>query len=127
MLAKETYKAGDHIFFEGDIESHFYIVEEGTVQIFTTNTLKQRVDICEVEAGESFGEFALLDDQPRSATAQALTDVSLIKVTGAGYQELLEELPGWAASMLESFAHRLKNMTKVLKDSDQFIPRPKRR
>jgi CRP/FNR family cyclic AMP-dependent transcriptional regulator len=126
MIVKETYKAGDFIFFEGDLESHFYIVEEGNIQIFTTNTLKQRVDICQVEAGESFGEFALLDNQPRSASAQAITDVTLIKVTEAGYQELLEELPGWAASMLESFAHRLKNMTRVLQDSDQFIPRPKK-
>lgn len=74
--------------------------------------------------GESFGEFALLDHKPRSASAQAVSDVTLIKVSEAGYQELLEELPGWASSMLRSFAHRLKKMTQILKDSSSLFNGP---
>jgi CRP/FNR family transcriptional regulator, cyclic AMP receptor protein len=124
LIMKESYKAGEYVFFEGDLESHFYIIESGQVQIFTTNSTKKRVNICMVESGESFGEFALLDHKPRSASAQAVSDVTLIKVSEAGYQELLEELPGWASSMLRSFAHRLKKMTQILKDSEQFIERP---
>ncbi len=122
-ILKESYAPGDYIFFEGDLESHFYIIETGQVQIFTKNSQGKRVDILTVEAGESFGEFSLLDKKPRSASAQAATAVSLIKVSEAGYEELLGELPVWASSMLRSFTARLRNMTQVLKNSDQFMPR----
>jgi len=120
-IVRETYAPGDFIFFEGDIEGHFYIVESGQVQIFTKSKTGKRIDILTVEQGESFGEFALLDNKPRSASAEALTEVSLIKVSGDGYEQLLSELPVWAACMMKSFVVRLKNMTEALKASDQFI------
>ncbi len=122
-ILKETFEEGDYIFFEGDIESHFYIIETGKVQIFTKNNVGKRLNILTVEAGESFGEFALLDNKPRSASAQALSKVSLIKVSESGYEELLGDLPIWASSMMRSFTARLRNMTQILKDSDQFLPR----
>ncbi len=122
-ILKETFEEGDYIFFEGDIESHFYIIETGKVQIFTKNNVGKRLNILTVESGESFGEFALLDNKPRSASAQALSKVSLIKVSESGYEELLADLPIWASSMMRSFTARLRNMTQILKDSDQFLPR----
>lgn len=122
-LVKESYNAGDYIFFEGDLESHFYIIESGEVQIFTKNNNGKRLDICKIIPGESFGEFALLDKKPRSASAQAVTEVSLIKVSRRGYEQLLSELPVWASSMMKSFMIRLKNMNQMLKASDQFLPK----
>ena len=119
-IQKEEYKAGQFIFFEGESDKHFYIVETGSVLIFTM-TNGTRIDITEIGPGESFGEFALLDDKPRSASAQAVSDVSLIRVSPEGFEELLNELPGWANSMLKSFVARLKNMTSLLKDADQFM------
>ncbi|HEY8272356.1 MAG TPA: cyclic nucleotide-binding domain-containing protein [Pseudobdellovibrionaceae bacterium] len=122
-IFRETYAPNDFIFFEGDIESHFYIVESGKVQIFTKSKTGKRIDILLVEEGESFGEFALLDNKPRSASAQAITEVSLIKVSAEGYEQLLSELPVWAACMMKSFVVRLKNMTEQLRSSDQFLSR----
>ena len=124
-IVRETYAPNDFIFFEGDIESHFYIVETGQVKIFTKNKLGKRIDIMTVEEGESFGEFALLDNKPRSASAQAITETSVIKVSAEGYEQLLSELPVWAACMMKSFAVRLKNMTDQLRASDQFLERQK--
>lgn len=122
-IVRETYAPNDFIFFEGDIESHFYIVETGQVQIFTKNKIGKRIDIMLVENGESFGEFALLDNKPRSASAQAVTETSVIKVSAEGYEQLLSELPVWAACMMKSFVVRLKNMTDQLRASDQFLER----
>jgi CRP-like cAMP-binding protein len=120
-VVKETYKPGDFIFFEGDIDFHFYIVQSGKVQIFTKNKAGDRVNIATINDGESFGEFALLEKQPRSASAQAVTECVLIKVSEAGYGQLLAELPVWASSMLESFAKRMKSMNEKLKDMPQFL------
>lgn len=120
-IQKVGYKAGDFIFLEGDQESHFYIVESGKVQIFTKKPSGERINICDIAEGESFGEFSLLDKAPRSASAKALTDVVLVKVSAEGYEKLLSELPTWASSMMKSFIVRLKNMNSLLKKEDQFI------
>lgn len=124
-VVKETYKEGDYIFFEGDIDFHFYIVESGKVNIFTKSKAGKRIDIATVEEGESFGEFALLDKAPRSASAQAATDCTLVKVSEKGYEQLLSDLPVWAASMLGSFAQRFRNMNEKIKDLPQFIMKNK--
>ena len=120
-IQKEIYNPGDFIFFEGDIDFHFYIIDQGEVQIFTKNVAGVRVDIATMGPGESFGEFALLDGSPRSASAQALTHVKLIKVSAIGFEQLLQDLPVWASSMLRNFSQRLKRMTDVLKKSPQFF------
>jgi CRP-like cAMP-binding protein len=122
-LVKENFNPYDYIFFEGDLDYHFYIIESGQVQIFTKTKAGKRVNILTLVPGESFGEFAMLLKLPRSASAQALTECQLIKVTETGYQKLMGELPDWASCMMRSFATRLSNMNALLKDLPQFIPK----
>ncbi len=116
IIAKEKFQIGDYIFFEGDIESHFYIIEAGEVSIFTKNKQNQKIEVARLKAGETFGEFALIDKGARTASAQAATDVSVMKISSEGYENLLGELPMWASSMLKSFTQRLKQMNQTLKD-----------
>jgi CRP/FNR family transcriptional regulator, cyclic AMP receptor protein len=115
-IMKVAYKAGDFIFLEGDHEAHFYIIEKGAVQIFTKKPNGERINIMDIGEGESFGEFALLDKgAPRSASAKAISEVVLIRVSEEGYEQLLNEIPVWAASMLRSFTNRLKKMNERVK------------
>jgi CRP/FNR family transcriptional regulator, cyclic AMP receptor protein len=114
-ITKETFAAGDFIFFEGDIEAHFYIIESGTVSIFVKNKQGQKVEVARLNPGETFGEFALIDQGARTASAQAVTPVKLMKISEEGYKIMLNDLPLWASSMLESFSNRLKTMNKALK------------
>lgn len=111
---REVYKPGEYIFFEGDIDYHFYIVEAGQVAIFTKGQDGRKIPITEVGDGESFGEFALLDRKPRSASAQAMTETTVFKISEKGYETLLQELPVWASTMLKSFADRLRKMNAIL-------------
>lgn len=115
-IQKESYKPGDFIFFEGDIENHFYIVETGVVSIFTKDNTGKKIPISEIVDGESFGEFAMISNSPRSATAQALTDVTLVKVSEEGFKQLMSDLPSWAECMLRSFVDRLQNMTEKIRE-----------
>src|SRR5690606_30067355 len=93
---------------------HFYIVESGEVRIFTKATDGRRIEVATVGPGESFGEFALLDRKPRSASAQAVSETTVFRISEKGYEELLNELPAWASTMLLSFASRIRNMNAVL-------------
>jgi CRP/FNR family transcriptional regulator, cyclic AMP receptor protein len=115
-ITKESYHAGDFIFFEGDIEAHFYIIESGSVSIFTKNsTTGQKVSLATLNPGDTFGEFALIDSGARTASAMAETDVKLMKISQEGYDIMLNELPLWASSMLKSFSDRLKTMNAQIK------------
>ena len=116
-ITKESFKAGDFIFFEGDIEAHFYIIESGTVKIFSKNKSGQKVELAKLNPGETFGEFALIDKGARTASAQADTDCKLMKISEEGYNIMLNDLPLWASSMLESFSARLKTMNAQLKNN----------
>lgn len=122
-LTKESFKSGDFIFFEGDIESHFYIIESGEVLIFTKNKLGQKFELSRLKDGETFGEFALINNSARTASAQALTPVHVLKISADGYENMLNELPLWASSMLRSFAHRLKQMNETLIDTTTALPK----
>lgn len=119
-VQRVSFPQGRFIFLEGDRDAYFYIVEEGRVEIFS-NPGGKHVKIAEVGPGESFGEFALLDGAPRSASARAMTEVQLVKVSQRGYEQMLQQIPGWASSMLKSFASRLKSMNEKLIASPQFL------
>ena len=121
-IQTESYEAGKFIFLEGNTDYHFYIVQEGTVEIFT-NTSNRYAKITEVGPGESFGEFALLNRAPRSASARAITEVRLVRVSQRGFEQMLSELPGWASCMLTNFARRLKSMNEKLLETPQFMAR----
>lgn len=121
-IQPETFKAGQFIFLEGDKSAHFYIIQDGTVEIFT-NSGKEYFKIAVLGPGESFGEFALLNNAPRSASARAISDVQVVKVSERGYQQMLNELPGWASCMMASFVRRLKMMNERVLESPQFLPR----
>lgn len=114
-ITKETFKPGEFIFFEGDIESHFYIIESGEVLIFTKDKAGQKIEIARLKSGETFGEFALIDKGARTASAQTLSDTKLMRISSEGYELMLNDLPVWASSMLQSFSSRLKNMNETLK------------
>lgn len=113
-VQREIYKPGEYIFFEGDLDFHFYIIETGQISIFTKSPEGRKINITLVNEGESFGEFALLDRKPRSASAQAVVETTVFKISEKGYEALLEELPVWASTMLKSFASRLRKMNAAL-------------
>jgi CRP-like cAMP-binding protein len=71
-LRPVTVPAGHEVFAQGDRGDRFYIVADGTVEIVIDGRLVQVA-----EAGDWFGEIALLRDVPRAATARARTDVDL--------------------------------------------------
>lgn len=114
-LTKIPYKTNDIIFFEGDIEAHFFLIEKGNITVFTKNQKGEKVILAQLGPGEVLGEQAMIDKSERSASAQATSDSILLKISEESYQEMLKELPLWAASMLKGLSTRLKHMNKVAK------------
>lgn len=79
LLRERRFHKGDLIFQQGDEGGCMYFILSGQVRIFISNADGSReATICIYEAQTAFGEFAVLDDHPRSASAAALSDVTTL-------------------------------------------------
>lgn len=89
-LNREVYAQGETIFKEGDEGNCAYLIEDGVIEILITiNGQEQRIN--QIGGSELFGEVALIDQQPRTATARALEKVVLIPIHRNMVTELLEK------------------------------------
>lgn len=91
MAQELTFNAEDVIFSEGDKADALYLVLDGYALVTATNTdTGEQETISIIAAGQSFGELALLIQQPRRATIVAGTDLKVLKVS----IEVLDKLEG---------------------------------
>jgi len=102
-----SYKAGTVIVEEGAREQAMFVVEAGSVEIFGTEGGAVRT-IRTLAAGDFFGEMALLEDRPRTASARAATDCTLLVLDAAALEALLRAHPEVAIPMLRKMAGRLR-------------------
>jgi CRP/FNR family cyclic AMP-dependent transcriptional regulator len=101
------HAAGSVVATEGEPGAGLFIIDAGEARVTiggkTSNTLGP---------GDFFGEMALLDGGPRTATVTAKTDLSLFVLTEWVYRGLLTEHPSIAIRTLEAVAARLRRATK---------------
>ena len=94
---------GTAVVTEGAAGADFFVILDG----------KARVDrhgqkVAELGPGGFFGDLALLDRAPRNATVIAETDMELAKLGQHAFDELLEQVPGFAKKLLAGLARRLR-------------------
>lgn len=106
--APRSYTEGQIVFEECEAAAEMYIVREGSV------TLKKGSQIIEtLGPGEIFGEMALIDPAPRSATAVAGPGCLLAVVNEQTFSQLVQEVPGFALELMRLLARRLrKDLTR---------------
>lgn len=94
---------GQVIFSAGEKGREMFIVRAGTVDLRIGETLLETVG-----PGGIFGELALVDPAPRSATAVAGPDCSLVLVDAASFDDLVRKVPGLALEVMRVMARRLR-------------------
>ena len=107
-LEKINFSPGDLLLKEGDAGYFFYIIQDGTVEIFRAGDNNEETPLGTVQAGQPLGEFALMTRSLRSASARAVTGGVAIKVSEIVYQRLLDSLPDWAMAIMTSLIQRLQ-------------------
>jgi hypothetical protein len=98
--------AGAPIFREGDAGSEMYIIETGTVDILRES--RGGEPLATLEAGDFFGEMAVLEDQPRFATAIARTPVRLLRIDRAAFGDVLSQNVEIAIRIMRKLTARLR-------------------
>jgi len=107
-----AYRPREVIFQEGDPGDGIYVVVEGEVQVSTLVSESERRVLTRVAPGDFFGEMAILDDRPRSATAQAECDTKVYFLHRDDLLRILEHSPKLAVSLLREFSLRLRDFNK---------------
>ena len=113
-LEERSLKAGTMIFHAGDFGSELFIVASGHVNIHLPGEASRRVSLKDIARGEYFGEVALFDDKPRSASALATTDAVLLALSRTTLADYLETRPRAAMMILRTMAERLRETNALL-------------
>jgi CRP/FNR family cyclic AMP-dependent transcriptional regulator len=114
LLEEHHYFAGEQIFAINDMGDHLYILVTGKIGISIERSPGNILRIAELGPGDCFGEMNLLDDLPRSATAQALTDSVTLSLDKGRLRGLLLSYPEIGIGMLRGLSLRLRSALQHL-------------
>ena len=107
--AAVRHAKGATLMREGQAGTCLYVVKEGSVIIHIGQTPLERVPV-----GGTFGEMAIVDQSPRTASATSETECELLAIDRASFIEAVKREPAFATTMLRDIAERLRHMNAQL-------------
>ncbi|MBQ2829842.1 MAG: cyclic nucleotide-binding domain-containing protein [Oscillospiraceae bacterium] len=109
----QTYKKGEIIFSQGDEAKCMYDVHWGSVGIYANYGTKQEKLLKRLVGNEYFGEMGLVDNAPRSATAVALENDTMLEViTGETLSTYIKERPAKVLAIMQNMSVRVRELTR---------------
>jgi CRP/FNR family transcriptional regulator, cyclic AMP receptor protein len=102
----EEYPAGATLFTQGDPAEHMYVVSSGSVTLSIDGRVVETVG-----PGGLFGEMAVIEREPRSGTAVAETDTTVVGIDKRRFWFLVQETPYFAEIVMKVMAGRLRRET----------------
>jgi CRP/FNR family cyclic AMP-dependent transcriptional regulator len=107
-IQTQFFKAGSVIFREGDEANELFVIKSGQVRVQIGNRT-----VTELGQDNIFGEMALIDSEPRSATVTAITDTELVPVTEKQFLFLVSQTPFFALKVMRVLVQRLRATNKT--------------
>jgi signal transduction histidine kinase len=111
--------AGENLIEEGAPGDAAYVVVDGEFQVIKKSDA-QDIVIAVREAGEVFGEMALLDRAPRTATVRAVRAGHVLRIGGDAFQHMLGHSPSAALDILRTVSQRLRQNEGLLRQSEKM-------
>src|SRR6266566_4613790 len=116
IARKRTFRSGEVIFHRDDPGQVLYVIKEGKVKIYLISPDGQEISLVVFGKGECFGEFAILDDLPRSANAIALEKVECYTLQRSDFHNAIMKNPKIAIQILEVLSKRLRTTNQMVED-----------
>ena len=109
-----TFEPEEVVCWDGDVSDGIYVILEGEVRVLKRDEEGNEFDVNRLQQGECFGEMALLDNQPRSATVACLTHCELFNIEKVGFMNLLvtPATQSTAFSILSVLVQRVRRLTE---------------
>lgn len=115
-VRRRVFRAGEVIFHRDDPGQVLYVIRTGRVKICLTGPEGQEIVLALFGAGDYFGELALLDGQPRSASAVAVEPTEALALQRSDFIHAVERHPRIAISVLHVLAQRLRQTDSMVED-----------
>lgn len=117
-MQERRFAAKKNIVSQGHAGSSLYIVAEGLVRILVTDENGKKKWVANIEPGRYFGEMSLLTGEPRSATAQADTEVICYEITKDNLMPIFQEQPHLLEKISKIMAERQAQLCKIQEGED---------
>src|SRR5437764_1172825 len=114
LMKPESYEGGRRLFQKGDVGDRLYIVVSGTIRIYTHDSDGKEFTLSMIGPGRVFGEFSILDQQPRSASATADGMLDVLTLSRDDFMTFLPEHPTVGLAMIRNLTDRLRYITTYL-------------
>jgi CRP/FNR family cyclic AMP-dependent transcriptional regulator len=114
------YKRKEVIFHQGDDSRVLYLVMKGKVRIFSLSPAGNETSIRVFAAHDMIGEFAAIDAQPRSTTAQAMEDCTLLEMDQSKFMHSIREMPELAIGLIKQLVEKLRWTTNYAETIAQY-------
>jgi CRP/FNR family transcriptional regulator len=101
-------EAGAVVFLEGDSSDTCYVVRSGVARAIREHPDGRSITLAHFTAGDIFGELAMFDAEPRSATVDTIEPTEVIAIPGRDVQRLIRDYPEIAVKLITALAHRLR-------------------
>ncbi len=108
--------AGEFVFREDELGTEMFIIQDGKVEILKEISGEQR-QLAVLEKGDFFGEMAILEDLPRTASARTATAVKLLTINGSTFDQMLRSNPEIAVRMMRKLSRRLRETDGMLREA----------
>jgi len=123
VAVPRSFPAGTRVFHEGDSSDACYIVSQGNFRVTREHSDGRAITLATLGPGEIFGELAMLDGDSRSASAESITDGTLLALPANDVRSLLARNPEIALKLVAGLVRRLRaaNM-RLSRQSFQTVP-----
>jgi CRP/FNR family cyclic AMP-dependent transcriptional regulator len=123
VAVPRSFPAGTRVFHEGDSSDACYIVRDGSFRVTREHSDGRAITLATLGPGEIFGELAMLDGDTRSASAESITDGTLLALPANDVRSLLGRNPEIALKLVAGLVRRLRaaNM-RLSRQSFQTVP-----
>lgn len=109
---RRRYPAGAILFLEGDAAHEALVVLQGDLKVLVGSSDGREVVLDVLGPGTLLGEWSIIDGKPRSATVTALSEVEVLTVAAAPFQEFLDRHPTVLAALLRDTIGRLRQQVR---------------
>ncbi len=112
IATEKSFRKNELVVEEGSVGDALYIILDGNMRVYKGKD--DSTTLALLQEREAFGEMAILDDEPRSATVEAQTEVRLLEIRQADFQRLLVVRPQMALALFRTLSHRLRETGEKL-------------
>lgn len=121
MAGPRVLKKNDYLFREGDLSEAMYVIKAGKLAVLKSKG-NSEITLAELGPGDMIGEMAFFDAKPRSASARALVDTTIIELPFKSLNAQFKTFPEWAKAIMRTVNNHLRSANqkiRTLEKSDE--------